>query len=140
MSYLFKVWCVNRKKKASLVINQCDTMLSKLITKSNVKLGIAGTTLVMEKDGTLVDDNDVRQFYSGETFILLQTGETWSPQHETALLKMTSIDTLSVTSSLNDSPVLSSSSSQQYISSPTHTETMHLMKRHGGIFVYLGIL
>jgi len=46
-------------------------MLSELIAKSNAKLGI----LVMEKGGTVVDDNDVLQYCSTETFMLLQSGE-----------------------------------------------------------------
>jgi len=29
----------------------------------------------MEKDGTIVDDNDVLQYCSTETFMLLQSGE-----------------------------------------------------------------
>lgn len=95
MSYLFKVWSANRKQKISLVINQSDNMLSELITKSNNKLGINGSTLVMEKDGTNVDDNDVLKFCSGETFMLLQAEEFWSPQNETELHSTASCDILS---------------------------------------------
>lgn len=48
-------------------------MLSELIAKSNVKLGIAGSILIMEKDGTIIDENDVLQFCCAETFMYNQT-------------------------------------------------------------------
>lgn len=110
MSYLFKVWSANRKQKISLVINQSDNMLSELITKSNNKLGINGLTLVMEKDGTNVDDNDVLKFCSGETFMLLQAEELWLPQNDVELHNIASCDIQ------NDGSF--SSSSSIYASSP----------------------
>ncbi|XP_070163042.1 uncharacterized protein [Polyergus mexicanus] len=118
MSYLFKVWSANRKQKISLVINQSDNMLSELITKSNNKLGINGSTLVMEKDGTNVDGiNDVLKFCSGEIFMLLQSEEFWSPQNETELHSTASCDTLSIHS--DSMSIFSSSSSTRHVSSPT---------------------
>ncbi|KAM0734103.1 hypothetical protein ACS0PU_012468 [Formica fusca] len=117
MSYLFKIWSANRKQKISLVINQSDNMLSELITKSNNKLGINGYTLVMEKDGTNVDDNDVLKFCSGEIFMLLQSEEFWSPQNETELHSTASCDTLSIHS--DSMSIFSSSSSTRHVSSPT---------------------
>ncbi|KAL6418629.1 hypothetical protein ACFW04_011950 [Cataglyphis niger] len=50
-------------------------MLSELITKSNNKLGIKASTLIMEKNGTNVDDNDVLKFCTGEILMLLQAEE-----------------------------------------------------------------
>ena len=113
MSYLFKVWSANRKQKISLMISQSDNMLSELITKSSSKLGINGSALVIEKDGTNVDDNDVLKFCSGETFILLQAEEVWSPQTE--LHSMASSDTLILNDSMSS---FSSSSSTRHASSP----------------------
>lgn len=75
MSHLYKIWTADRKKKISLVLRESDNMLSDLIAKSNIKLGIAdGSVLVMEKDGTVIDDDDgtviddddVIKFCSGE--------------------------------------------------------------------------
>ncbi|XP_071575056.1 uncharacterized protein [Temnothorax nylanderi] len=62
MSHLYKVWTADRKKKISLILRESDNMLSELIEKSNTKLDIAGSVLVMEKDGTIVDDNEVVKF------------------------------------------------------------------------------
>ncbi|KYM93954.1 hypothetical protein ALC62_15436, partial [Cyphomyrmex costatus] len=59
--YLFKVWSADRKQK----------------------LGITGSILVMEKDGTVVDDNDVLKLCSSEIFMLLQSDESWSPENTT---------------------------------------------------------
>ncbi|KYQ53359.1 hypothetical protein ALC60_07491 [Trachymyrmex zeteki] len=39
----------------------------------NVKLGIAGSILIMEKDGTIIDENDVLQFCCAETFMEIWT-------------------------------------------------------------------
>lgn len=61
-------------------------MLSDLTAKSNIKLGIAdGSVLVMEKDGTVIDDDDVIKFFSGETLMLLQPEESWSIHSDTEL-------------------------------------------------------
>ncbi|XP_071565728.1 uncharacterized protein [Temnothorax nylanderi] len=88
MTFLFKVWSANRQQKASLILNESENMLSQLITKSNTKLGIIGCTLVMEKDGTVVNDDDVLKFCSRETFILLQQGESWLSPNETEIHSM----------------------------------------------------
>ncbi|XP_029663033.1 LOW QUALITY PROTEIN: uncharacterized protein LOC115235398 [Formica exsecta] len=116
MSYLYKVWCANRQKTISLVLNESDNMLSDVIVKSNIK-GIAGSVLVMEKDGTRVDDDDVLKFCAGETFMLLQPEESWSIQNEIELNKASSA---SLASSLNDETFFSFSSSSRSISSPTN--------------------
>lgn len=119
MSLMFKVWSANRKQKISLVIMESDNMISELITKSNIKLGINGIIIVLEKDGTVIDDDNVLKFCSNEILLLLQPEECWSPpQHE--LHSMASCDTLSVHSSLTDSPSFSSSSSSRLDLSPKH--------------------
>lgn len=118
MSHLYKVWAGDRKKKISLILRESDNMLSELIEKSNIKLGIAGSVLVMEKDGTVVDDDDVLKFCSGEILMLLQPEESWSAQNETEL-NTTLTDTASLSSSFNDESLFSYSSSSQTVSSPT---------------------
>jgi len=70
MTYLFKVWSVDRKQKISLLI-QSENMLSELIAKSDAKLCITDSILVIEKDGTIIDYNDVLQYCSTKTFMLL---------------------------------------------------------------------
>jgi len=86
--------------------------------KSNAKLGITGSVLVMEKDGIIVDDNDILQYWSTETF-MLQSGEFWSSQNETEFHNTASCDTVSLTSNMSES-ALSVSSNPSYISSPTN--------------------
>ncbi|XP_024884722.1 uncharacterized protein LOC112462889, partial [Temnothorax curvispinosus] len=120
MSHLYKVWTADRKKKISLILRESDNMLSELIEKSSTKLDIAGSVLVMEKDGTIVDDNEVVKFCFGEIFMLLQPEESWSAQNETEL-NTTLSDTTSLTSSsFKEGTLFSySSSSQSTASSPT---------------------
>jgi len=86
MSYFYKmVWSTDRKNKISLILRESDNMLTDLITKSNNKLGIVGSVLVLEKDGTVVDDNEVLKFCSSEILMLLRPEESWSVQNETAV-------------------------------------------------------
>ncbi|KYQ51957.1 hypothetical protein ALC60_08935 [Trachymyrmex zeteki] len=111
MSYLFKVWSANRKQKVSLIINSSENILSELIAKSNIKLGITGSILVMEKDGTVVDENDVLKLCCAETFMLLQSDESWSPENALSHVhSMASCDTISLTSNLSESGLSGSSS------------------------------
>ncbi|XP_067210498.1 uncharacterized protein [Linepithema humile] len=113
MSYLYKVWSADRKNKISLILRESDDMLTDLITKSNIKLGIVGSVLVIEKDGTIIDDNKVLKFCSGEILMLLRPEESWSVQNETAVM---SSDTASLTSSLNEETFSPSSSSLSILS------------------------
>lgn len=82
-------------------------MLSDIIAKGNIKLGIAGTVLVMENDGTVIDDDDVVKFCSGETLMLLQPEESWSIYSNTEL-STTLPDNVSLTSTSNEETSLSS--------------------------------
>ncbi|KAF5278248.1 hypothetical protein FQR65_LT15737 [Abscondita terminalis] len=77
---LFKIWNVNRTKKVCVVIssdqeNKCE----QLIFKANQKLEINGSVLVLESDGTLVDDDNALMCLKKEIFLLLQCNEFWSP-------------------------------------------------------------
>lgn len=133
MSHLYKVWAGDRKKKISLILRESDNMLSELIEKSNIKLGIAGSSLVMEKDGTVVDDDDVVKFCSGEILMLLQPEESWSAQNETEL-NTTLTDTASLSSSFNDESLFSYSSSSQTVSSPTFGISSNKMQLSNNIW------
>lgn len=107
--YFYKVWSADRKNKISLILRESDDMLTDLITKSNNKLGIVGSVLAIEKDGTVINDNKVLKFCFGEILMLLRPEESWSVQNETAV--NISSDTASLTSSLNEEPFSPSSSS-----------------------------
>jgi len=115
MSYFYKVWSADRKKKTSLILRESDDMLTDLIAKGNNKLGIVGSILVLEKNGTVVDDNEVLKFCSGDILVLLRPEESWSVQNETAV--NISSDSASLTSSLTEEP-FSPSSSSLSVSSP----------------------
>lgn len=106
-------------------------MLSDLIAKSNIKLGIVDSNLVLEKDGTIVDDSDVLKFCSGEIFMLLQHEESWSTQNETES-NVTS-DTASYTSSLNEDFFPSSPSSRS-TASPTNKILNNKIQFHNEIW------
>lgn len=44
------------------------------------KLKVNGVRVVLESDGTVIDDGEVMRLLAKETFILLQFGEEWLPE------------------------------------------------------------
>lgn len=113
--HLYKIWTVDRQKKTSLLLPESDNMLSDLIAKSNTKLGIAGSVIVMEKDGTVIDDDNVLKFCSGKTLMLLQPKESWlAGQNITEIHTPQSADTISITSENKDAFSSQSSSTRSF--------------------------
>ena len=79
---MYKVWNSTRTLKKSLVASS----LKELRTKGSEKLGYdEPMTVVLEEDGTIVEDEDYFELLEANTtFILLTDGETWKPVWETA--------------------------------------------------------
>ena len=73
----FRVWSCDRLKKASIIIGESNNMIQDVINKSNNKLEINGTLLVLEKDGTPIDEDLALNYYGKEILILLEEGESW---------------------------------------------------------------
>ncbi|KAF2887572.1 hypothetical protein ILUMI_18601 [Ignelater luminosus] len=60
MSVPFKVWNITRQKKVFVVLNSDDQQLYvNFVLKASEKLELDGSTLVLESDGTIIDDDDV---------------------------------------------------------------------------------
>ncbi|XP_033106709.1 uncharacterized protein LOC117108705 [Anneissia japonica] len=71
---VFKIWSRSRLKKKSVVAN---TILE-LVAKGKKKLDITGSvTVVMEEDGTEVDDDEVLMELKGTPLIFLKEGQRW---------------------------------------------------------------
>ncbi|XP_066590581.1 uncharacterized protein [Prorops nasuta] len=80
MANLYKVWTFDRKRKISLLIEDCFNLIENVIAKANTKLGIMGTSLVLEEDGTIIDDDEVLKFCrKSAVFMLLEDHDKWSP-------------------------------------------------------------
>jgi hypothetical protein len=52
----------------------------------SAKLGLSGNvTVVLEVEGTEVDDDDMLESVKGDVLMLLQDGESWTPRGETVI-------------------------------------------------------
>ena len=75
MAKIFKIWSCNRETKIFIILQ--DATIPEAILKCNEKMSIRGTKLVLERDGTLVDDDLLLQIFQHETLMVLEDGETW---------------------------------------------------------------
>ena len=74
---VFKVWSSDRPKKISLFVH-CS--VSNVIEKNNERIKIMGTRLVCEADVTKIEDDCVLKHFSGNTLIILEAHEFWTPK------------------------------------------------------------
>lgn len=115
-----KIWSADRLKKCSIVVSD-DTMLYEnailkgkqslnlhvyidinfCFISASSKLQLDGAILVLNSDGTVIDDNETLQLISQETLILLQKDEVWRP--ESPNFGTNSADTLTDILSSSDS-------------------------------------
>lgn len=76
-------------------------------------MAIDGTNLVLEADGTFIDDNDSLQILSREIFILLQKNEIWCKEKDDVELSKNSLpSTITIASEENYSDMSQSSSTE----------------------------
>ncbi|CAH0564390.1 unnamed protein product [Brassicogethes aeneus] len=100
MSHIFKVWSCDRKFKSLFKVAEPD-ILCQLILKVNEKFQINGSSLVLNKDGTVIDDEDILIEMKNETLLLLTQNEKWTPE-----IGCSSSNTLPSTETLNSSKIL----------------------------------
>ena len=87
---MYKVWNSTRTQKKSLVASS----LKELLAKGSEKLGYSEPmTVVLEEDGTVIEDEDCFELLEANTmFTLLTDGETWKPLWETAASGVDTVD------------------------------------------------
>ncbi|KAJ3639917.1 hypothetical protein Zmor_003245 [Zophobas morio] len=110
----FKIWNVSRTKKVFVAIEEDEQMLLVLVAKASEKLQIDGSTLVLETDGTVIDDETVLKMVEKEVLILLTKEECWV----SADVALASASFISQASTVT----ISSSSSSSHELSPFETE------------------
>ncbi|CAH0563027.1 unnamed protein product [Brassicogethes aeneus] len=77
-NHVFKVWSQDRQRKTLALVTE-PNIYTKLILKASEKLQIDGTSLVLNSDGTELDDEDeILIEIKKETLILLKKNEQWS--------------------------------------------------------------
>ena len=73
MPKIFKVWSHNRTQRKSLLLREDGDLLKNVIHQTNVNFNINAEKLVLEKDGTEIEE-DILNFFNdaGEVFLVLE--------------------------------------------------------------------
>ncbi|XP_066595405.1 uncharacterized protein [Prorops nasuta] len=77
MVFFFKIWSLNRKQKIAIPMEECTDLCTNLIMKASKRLNITSSTLVLEKDGTVIEDVEVLKLCTSEILLLLEENEHW---------------------------------------------------------------
>ncbi|KAJ8682452.1 hypothetical protein QAD02_018244 [Eretmocerus hayati] len=79
--HLLKVWTCNRSTKKCITIADLNspTLLNEVLARADQKLGIKGKRIVLECDGTEVDDELILKKFKDDRFIILEEDEEWLP-------------------------------------------------------------
>lgn len=114
---IFKVWNKDRTKKVFININDNIQTLASLmkllfLLSALTKLKINGSKIVLERDGTEIDEDEVLDVFGKEILILLENEEKWQPDNY--------ISAINLDSSFDSSPALSTASTLTYISDASH--------------------
>ncbi|CAH0554613.1 unnamed protein product [Brassicogethes aeneus] len=75
-SHIFKIWDSSRKNKI-LVIARSSNIYQQVILKASQKLNVNGVSLVIEKDGTRVDEDEELIMVKDDPLILLEKDQFW---------------------------------------------------------------
>ncbi|KAJ8676639.1 hypothetical protein QAD02_012426 [Eretmocerus hayati] len=84
---LCKVWDSSRKKKKSLCLTISRNLITDFLDTANQKLSINGTSIILEKDGTEIDDSKILLMYcrKEEIFMVLEDGQEWAPPEKKSM-------------------------------------------------------
>ncbi|XP_043463687.1 uncharacterized protein LOC122499411, partial [Leptopilina heterotoma] len=93
MPKVYKIWSHNRALNKAICVSNTDNILHTVMEKGSNKLNIKGKTIVLEKDDTEVDEDEIMEAFhdEGEVFIILQENEFWQPTKNTNIELMTDI-------------------------------------------------
>nr|XP_022903739.1 uncharacterized protein LOC111416030 [Onthophagus taurus] len=76
---LFKVWDSTRNKRFMVMVPDGEDLYEQIVLRASTKLQINGVSLVLEEDGTVIDDTNVlRELKSEQTLLLLTANEKWT--------------------------------------------------------------
>ncbi|XP_074032677.1 uncharacterized protein [Leptinotarsa decemlineata] len=79
MKIPYIVWNAERIQKTIILVDDdCEAPYNTLILNASIKLDLNGSVLVLESNGTPVED-EVLPYFKNEVLMLLQPGEYWQP-------------------------------------------------------------
>lgn len=73
----FRVYSNLHDKKLTIFSDAETNMINDVISQANAKWNMSGCTLVLQKDGSLIDDDRCLKYYQHESLILLTKKERW---------------------------------------------------------------
>ncbi|XP_063903736.1 uncharacterized protein LOC135123169 isoform X3 [Zophobas morio] len=118
--HLFKVWDQTRTKKGLILIKEPGNVYVDLILKASQKLEINGATVVLESDGTPVEEEEILIAVKHETLILLEPGQVWlSSQSQCEISESSSGPNNHSFMSLTSTETIASTKSNECISGAT---------------------
>ncbi|CAG9764333.1 unnamed protein product [Ceutorhynchus assimilis] len=77
MVHLFKVVDSRRENRVMVIIKDEADIYGQLIWKASLKLQKNGDRLALEKDGTIIDEEEILLLLENEILMLLEEGEKW---------------------------------------------------------------
>lgn len=98
---LFKVWSAKREKKVAIIVTAERDTVTDVIASAKKKhsLTTEGCKLVLECDGTLIDDDDVLHHFADQTLLILNGDEDWTAPLPTITAEQETITKPSTSSS-----------------------------------------
>lgn len=90
-----RVTTSNRKRTAAIVLDEnSPNHLKCVIRAANRKLNTNGTSLVLEKDGTIIDGDILITLWKDEKFMILTSTDIWLQNNATHVDENSSTSTL----------------------------------------------
>ncbi|GJQ79913.1 hypothetical protein Trydic_g18357 [Trypoxylus dichotomus] len=82
--YLFKIWSANRREKFFILAKVNRDIYNDVLVQATVKFRRPIERIALEKDGTVIDDEEILIMLKDETLIALSSGERWLSVEESA--------------------------------------------------------
>lgn len=118
----FKIWSGDRVKKTAIVLNKDENLYENLILKASQKLNINGSKIVLESDGTDIDECEVLEAFHKETLVLLEPNEFWVSHNAPQCFDLSSPNASTISlQDLDTASLLSSDCSSTDLNNPPST-------------------
>ena len=73
----FKTWSADRTKKEAILVQESENLLPTVIREGSAKLNTVGVKLVLEADGTDIDEEQLLRHFQSQPLLLLNENEEW---------------------------------------------------------------
>eukprot|EP00105_Crassostrea_gigas_P039153 XP_019923301.1 PREDICTED: uncharacterized protein LOC105329498 [Crassostrea gigas] len=119
---VLKVWNSKRDKKKLVIVSEFSIAILK--EKVTSKLDIIPKTIVLEEDGTEVEDDDVLEELKEKTFMALADGEEWTLPDQIIIEEIPTLPTLPSLQAIQEPELIVENENDNEMSLPTKVETV----------------